>query len=53
MLYDLTGKALRTWPLDRIRQNMQFSLVGLADGTYLFEIEADGMAEMKKMLKLQ
>lgn len=53
VLYDLTGKALRAWPLDRIRQNMQFSLAGLANGTYLFEIEADGMAEMKKVLKLQ
>ena len=52
MLYDLSGKMVRKWPIESSSTALSFSLQGLPEGTYLFELKARGMSGMKKVLKL-
>ncbi len=53
VLYDISGKAVRSMAFGRLDLLTAFSLDGLADGSYFLEVRADGFWGMKKVMKLR
>ena len=52
MLYDLSGKMVRKWPIESSSTALTISLQGLPERTNHLELKARGMSGMKKVLKL-
>ncbi len=53
VLYDISGKAVRTLAFERLETTTAFSLQGLSDGSYFLELQADGFWGMKMVVKLR
>jgi hypothetical protein len=53
VLYDLTGKAVRHQEFLRLDSRTEFSLSGLAEGSYLLEVQAEGFRGVKQVVKLR
>lgn len=52
-LYDLTGRSVRAWVFTRLDEETTLDLTGLADGTYILQLQAPQWAGVRRVVKLE